>query len=68
MPLGEAFFLLENVLFDGVGWGGVGWGGVGWDGNQKGPLISVILRYIIHFTYLHLYIYIKNVLANFLWV
>ena len=28
------FFLLKNVLFDGMRWDGVGWGG--WDGPSKG--------------------------------
>lgn len=38
------------------------------DGHQKGPLIFFILRYIKHYTHIYLYIYKKNVLANFLWV
>ena len=38
-----SFFVLENVLFDGVGWGGAGS-----DGDQKCPLI---------FLFIYLYIY-----------
>ena len=35
MPLGEAFFLLENVLFDRTdGTGGTGW--TGWTGGRVG--------------------------------
>ena len=35
---------------------GVGWDGLGLDGDQKGPLIFFILRYIKHYTYTNLYI------------
>ena len=47
-----------------MGW--MGWGRV--DGNQKCPLIFFILRYIKHYTHIYLYLYIKIVLANILWV
>ena len=38
------------------------------DCDQKCPLFFFILRYIQHYTYIYLNIYIKNVLTNFLWV
>ena len=38
------------------------------DGHQKCPLIFFVLRYIKHFTHIYIFIYKKNVLANFLWV
>ena len=43
-------------------------GRVGRDGPQKCPLIFFILRYNKHYTHIYLYIYIKVVLENFLWV
>ena len=41
---------------------------MGLDGNQKCPLIFFILRYIKHYTYIYLNMYIKIVRTNFLWV
>ena len=54
----------QNVLLCRVD----GWTGGRVDGGQKGPLIFFILRYIKHYTHIYIYMYIKNVLANFLWV
>ena len=56
-------FLRENVLFDETD----GTDGMGVDGNQKCPLIFVILRYIKQYTHIYLNIlYIKVVRTDVL--
>ena len=58
--------MFDRVGWDGMGWmGWKGWDGMGWDGQQKCPLIFVILRYIKHGTHIHKYIY-KSCLHKFL--
>ena len=49
MPFGEAFFSLQNVLFDGLD---------GLDGPSKGPFKFFHIKIIKHNTHIYIYIYI----------